>query len=128
AGGYGVSIIFRDGKFDVAVLSGPRVDIWPSVGVKALSLTCGDMGLSVGIFGGEDLAVRGVIPLPGTGGVALIEDAQHRLHRIYARAMIKVSRTLELPDPFPGWSSEAVLPLQTAQKLRAHGGIAQWDP
>src|SRR6185437_12133557 len=102
-GGDGVSLIFREGKFDVAVLAGPRVEQWPSVGVKALSLMCGEMGLSVGLFGGEDLLVRGVIPLPGTGGVALIEDVQRRVHRIQARAAIKVSRSVELPDPFPGW-------------------------
>jgi Fe-S-cluster-containing hydrogenase component 2 len=122
-----MSILFRDGKFDVTLLAGPRVESWPSAGVKALSLLCGDVGLSVGLFGGEDMTVRGVVPLPGTGGVVLVEDVQHRVHRIHSRAIVKVSRSLDLPDPFPGWHSEAVLPLQTARRLLKDSRV-QWDP
>lgn len=63
AKGYKVSAIFRDGKFDVVALAGPRVSLWPSIGVKALSLNSAEMGLTVGMFGGEDVSVRGVIRL-----------------------------------------------------------------
>ena len=74
----------RDGKFDVVIAAGPRVEIWPSAGVRALSVLCAEMGFTVGQFGGETLNVRGVIPLPGTGGIVLIEDIQKRIHRIHA--------------------------------------------
>jgi hypothetical protein len=114
-------------KFDVVALAGPRVPLWPSAGVKALSNLCGEMGLSVGLFGGEDLTVRGVIPLPGTGGMVLVEDVQHRIHRIHARAIVRVTVPSEFPDPFPGWRSEALLPLRTAVQLREKSKI-QWDP
>jgi ferredoxin len=122
-----MSILFRDGKFDVAVLAGPRLDLWPSAGVKQLSLLCGDMGLTVGLFGGEDMTVRGIIPSPGTGGVVLVEDVQHRIHRIHARAVVKVSRTLDFPELFSGWRSEGVLPLETAERLREQSRLT-WDP
>jgi Fe-S-cluster-containing hydrogenase component 2 len=122
-----MNVIFRDGDFDVVVLSGPRVSNWPSAGVKALSVLCGEMGLTVGLFGGEDLTVRGVIPLSGTGGMVLIEDVQHRIHRIRARAIVKVTGEPDFPDPFPGWRSEAVLPLSTAIELREKGRI-RWEP
>ena len=52
----------RDGKFDVAITAGPRLADFPSVGVLALSKLCAEMGLTVGIFGGESMTVRGVIP------------------------------------------------------------------
>jgi ferredoxin len=122
-----MSIIFRDGKFDVVVLGGPRVSNWPSAGVKALSVLCGEMGLTVGLFGGEDLSVRGVIPLSGTGGMVLIEDIQHRIHRIHARAIVKITNEPDFPDPFPGWRSEALIPLSTALELREKGRI-RWEP
>jgi formate hydrogenlyase subunit 6/NADH:ubiquinone oxidoreductase subunit I len=114
-------------KFDVVALAGPRIPLWPSAGVKALSVLCGEMGLSVGLFGGEDLTVRGVIPLPGTGGMVLVEDVQHRIHRIHARAIVRVTAPSEFPDPFPGWRSEALLPLRTAIQLREKSKL-QWDP
>lgn len=122
-----MSVLYRDGKFDVVVLAGPRARAWPSIGVRSLSLLCSEMGLTVGLFGGEDMQVRGVIPLPGTGGVVLVEDVQHRIHRIHARAVVKVSVSPEFPDPFPGWRSEAVLPLRTAERLREQSRV-QWDP
>jgi Fe-S-cluster-containing hydrogenase component 2 len=122
-----MSMIFRDGKFDVVALAGPRVSLWPSIGVKALSLNCAEMGLTVGMFGGEDVSVRGVIPSPGTGGTVLIEDVQHRIHRIHARAIVKVVRSAHFPDPFPGWRSEALLPLETALQLWENSKL-QWDP
>lgn len=118
---------FRDGKFDVALLAGPRVDEWPSAGVRALSTICAEMGLSVGVFGGETLRVRGVLPLPGTGGLILIEDVQNRIHRIHSRAVVKVSRASTLPDPFAGWLSQGLIPLSTALKLRKAGKIS-WNP
>jgi ferredoxin len=122
-----MSVVFRDGKFDVVVLGGPRVSNWPSAGVKALSVLCGEMGLTVGLFGGEDLSVRGVIPLSGTGGMVLIEDIQHRIHRIHARAIVKVTNEPDFPDPFPGWRSEALIPLSAALELREKGRI-RWEP
>jgi hypothetical protein len=35
----------RDGKFDVLVLAGPRVSLWPSVGVREISKLCARAGL-----------------------------------------------------------------------------------
>jgi ferredoxin len=117
----------REGKFDVAILAGPRVVLWPSAGVRELARLCAEMGLSVGVFGGDSMTVRGVIPLPGTGGIVLIEDVQKRIHRIHARAIVKVCQDSRLPDPFPGWRSQGLIPLSTAERLFAESHV-QWDP
>jgi formate hydrogenlyase subunit 6/NADH:ubiquinone oxidoreductase subunit I len=122
-----MNLAFRDGKFDVVVAAGPRVETWPSAGVRSLSVLCAEMGLSVGQFGGDALTVRGVIPLPGTGGLVLIEDIQKRIHRIHARAIVRVLPDSTLPDPFPGWRSQGLLPLATAERLRRESQIL-WDP
>ncbi|MCM2279649.1 MAG: 4Fe-4S binding protein [Oligoflexia bacterium] len=117
----------RDGKFDVVAVAGPRVPVWPSAGVRALTRICADMGLSVGSFGGEALWVRGVLPLPGTGGLVLVQDVQGRVHRIQARAVVKVFAAPEMPDPFPGWRTQGLLPLSTAVRLRRESQVS-WDP
>src|SRR5687767_5665970 len=113
-----MSFAVRDGSFDVVIVAGPRVDPWPSVGARAISSLCADMGLTVGMLGGDTLVARGVIPLPGTGGLVLAEDVQHRIHRIHARAVVKLSASSLMPDPFPGWRSQGLIPVQTAWKLK----------
>lgn len=121
-----MNITLREGKLDVLIASGPRLEIWPSVGVRIISLLCAEMGLSVGQFGGESLTVRGVIPSPSTGGTAFIEDTQKRIHRVHARTLIRVSPEEILPDPFPGWKSPALIPIHTAEKLLREGQL-DWD-
>jgi ferredoxin len=117
----------RDGKFDVVILGGPRTDIWPSPGIRVLSTLCAEMGLTVGQFGGESMTVRGVMALPGTGGIAIIEDNQHRIHRIRARAIVRIVPESYLPDPFPGWYSSGLIPLSTAERLFRESEVL-WDP
>lgn len=117
----------RDGRFDVVVLAGPRLASWPSAGVRALAALCAEMGLSVGVFGGESITVRGVIPFNGTGGLVITQDVQKRVHRIEARAIVKVSVAAELPDPFPGWRSPGLVPLSTAIRLKQESEV-HWDP
>lgn len=120
---------FRDAKFDVVVVAGPRIDPWPTAGTRALSTLCAEMGLSAGLFGGDTLSVRGVIPLPGTGSLVIVEDVQKRVHRIHARAVVKVSSDPSLPDPFPGWRSQGLIPISTAERLRNESQTQiQWDP
>lgn len=109
--------LVRDGKFDVVIAAGPRIGGWPSIGVRALSAICADMGLTVGQFGGEFVHVKGVIPNPGTGGLVLIEDIQKRIHRIQARSVIRVSNDTEICDPFQGWYSQGLIPISTANRL-----------
>lgn len=122
-----MSLTLRKGHLDVTVLAGPRVPIWPSVGVRTLSAFCTEMGLSVGLFGGPGLSVRGVLPLPGTGAVVITEDTQGRLHRIQVRAVVRVSPTREFPEPFLGWRSPGLIPLSSAQALRQSGEVS-WGP
>ncbi len=117
----------RDGKFDVAIAAAPGVAVWPSVGVRAISSLCAEMGLIVGLFGGDDIRVRGVIPLPGTGGILVAEDVQGRIHRIHSRSIIKVRPGCEFSDPFPGWRSAGLIPLSTAVRLREESQVP-WDP
>ena len=107
----------RDGKFDVLIAAGPCLEHWPSPAVRVVSAICAEMGLSVGQFGGESLAVRGVIPLPGTGGILLSEEIQKRIHRIHARAILRMTPEFLLPDPFPGWRSQGLIPVSTAERL-----------
>lgn len=122
-----MSFTVREGQFDVIVAAGPRVALWPSAGVKALGSLCAEMGLKVGLFGGETLTVKGVIPLPGTGALVFAQDAQGRVHRLQGRAVVRVTAPSFLPDPFPGWRSPGLIPLPTAEKLRA-GSEVRWDP
>ncbi len=122
-----LNVSFREGDFDIAVVAGPRLESWPSAGVRALSLLCAEMGLKVGVFGGDSLSVKGVVPSPGTGGVAIVQDSQGRIHRIRARAIVRVSAPSEFPDPFPGWRSTGLVPLATALRLRADSHV-RWEP
>lgn len=119
--------LVRDGKLDLAIVAGPRLATWPSIGVRALSSLCADFGMTVGLFGGESLRARGVIPLPGTGGLVLVEDQQGRIHRIHARAVVRISPEGSLPDPFPGWHSEGLVPIATAERMRQECKIL-WNP
>jgi ferredoxin len=120
-------IYFRDGQMDVAIVAGPRVRAWPTLGVRALTRWCGDAGLKVGWYGGEDLKVRGVLPAAGSGGVVLMEDSRRRVHRIQAKAIVKVSAPLHFPNPFPGWYSPGLVPESTARKLMDQGSLS-WQP
>lgn len=122
-----MSIQLREGKFDLLLLAGPGVQRWPGLGVRSLSTLASEAGLSVGLFGGEGLRVRGLLPSAGTGGVALIEDSQGRIHRVESRAIVRVCEPLELPDPFPGWGEPALLPLESALRLKREGQTV-WSP
>lgn len=122
-----MNYVVRDGKFDVVIAAAPGVEFWPTVGARAISSLCAEMGLSVGVFGGDDIHSRGVIPLPGTGGVLVAEDVRKRIHRIHARAIVKVGPGFEMPDPFPGWRSPGLIPISTALRLRQESRM-HWDP
>jgi ferredoxin len=117
----------REGHFDVVIAAGPRTVLWPSPGVRVISSLCAEAGLRVGQFGGESLKVKGVLPLPGTGGLIMIEDIQRRIHRIHARAIVRVTPESTLPDPFPGWRTQGLIPLETAERLREETQIL-WEP
>jgi ferredoxin len=122
-----VRFAVRDGSFDVVVVAGPRVDPWPSSGVRALSSLCAEMGLEVGVIGGDGLTARGVLPLPGTGGLVFAQDAQNRIHRFHARAVVRITAHSQFPDPFPGWRSQGILPLATALRLQSQAEV-EWSP
>lgn len=114
----------RDGHIDVAILAGPRMKTWPTQGVRVLSRHCSDAGMKVGWYGGSGLQVRGVLPSSeGSGGVVMVEDAQKRLHRIRAKALVKISTQLEFPLPFQGWYSPGLIPESTARKLLTQGSL-----
>ncbi len=117
----------RDGNVDVAILSGPRLSLWPTQGARVLSRHCADAGLRVGWYGGSGMNVRGVIPLEGSGGVVMVEDAQKRLHRITSKAVVKIVPELNLPLPFTGWYSPGLVPESAAKKLLAQGKL-NWNP
>ena len=121
-----MSLQVRDGNFDVVIAAGPRVVAWPSVGVRALSTVCAEVGLRVGVFGGDQMTVRGLIPSPGTGGTVVVQDVQGRLHRIEARSVVRVGARQEIPDPFPGWRSQGLIPLSTAERLLKSSHIS-WE-
>lgn len=112
-----MSFVVRDGKCDVILAAAPNVEVWPSVGVRTLATLCSDLGLTVGVYGGESLAVRGVLPLPSTGGIAMIQDSQNRVHRMEARAIVKVSPAIDFPTPFAGWETPGLLHIAAAERL-----------
>ncbi len=117
----------RDGQIDVAILSGPRLKQWPTQAARVLSRHCSDAGLKVGWYGGPGLQVRGVLPNETSGAVVMVEDAQKRLHRIQAKAVIKVIPELDFPLPFQGWYSPGLIPESTARKLLTQGTL-NWQP
>jgi ferredoxin len=57
-----------------------------------------------------------------------MEDTQGRLHRIHARAVVKIRSEDFLPEPFLGWASEGVLPVTGAEKLLALDRALSWMP
>ncbi len=122
-----MSFTLREARFDVAVVAGPGLEVWPSAGVRELTTACAEMGLKTGIFGGEGLEVRGVIPLPETGGIVVAQDVQGRIHRIRARSIVRFSAPTGMPDPFPGWRSPGLVPIATAARLRRETHV-RWDP
>jgi len=122
-----VSYSVRDTKFDVVIASGPRVDPWPSIGGRTLATLCTEAGLSVASLGADSLRARGVVPLSGTGGLVIAEDAQKRLHRFQARAVVRWRAPSQFPDPFTGWFSPGLIPLDTARKLLEQTNI-RWSP
>jgi len=117
----------RESEFDLAIIAGPRLESWPTIGSRVLSQLCSEAGLKVGVFGGEDLKVLGVLPVPSTGGFVMIQDIQGRMHRVSSRAIVKVSPCPQLPQPFVGWNSEALVPLSTAKTLFENSFI-EWMP
>ncbi|MEK6706790.1 MAG: (2Fe-2S)-binding protein [Bdellovibrionota bacterium] len=128
-----MGIYVREGKLDLAIVAGPRVNdpIWPSVGARTLASICTKAGLDVGMFGGSQLIVRGVIALPATGALVLVEDPQRRIHRIYARSVVRICMPSFLPNPFAGWYSEGLLPIPTAEnfaKDRESMASFFWNP
>lgn len=122
-----MGIQVREGKFDVVVVASPGLSRWPGLGMRSLATLCAEMDLSVGVFGGDSLRVKGVLPLPSTGAVALIEDSQGRIHRIEGRSLVRIVEPFGFPDPFLGWTSNALLPLRTAFQLRKQGQTI-WTP
>ena len=120
----------REGAtFDIVIVAGPRsgFDPWPSVGARTLGTLAAEWGLRCGIFGGSDIRVRGLLPLPETGAVLLAQDIQGRLHRHQARSVVRFSSPEELPDPFPGWHSPGLVPLSTARRLLVEAQLV-WAP
>ena len=122
-----MSFIVRDGIIDVAVIAGPMLSHWPTVGARTISMVCAEMGLVPALIGGETLRPRGVIPLPGTGALAWAEDVQGRIHRFHARSVVRVSPINRLPDSFSNWWSEGLIPLSTASVLKARA-LVSWGP
>ena len=114
----------RDGQIDVAILAGPRLKTWPTQGARVLSRHCADAGLKVGWYGGSGLQTRGVLPLEASGAVVMVEDVKQRLHRIHAKAVVKVTPDLEFPYPFQGWYSPGLIPESTARKLIDQGSLS----
>lgn len=117
----------RDGTFDVVIAQAPNVATWPTVGARAIATLCSEMGLSVGVFGGDTVQVRGVVPAESTGGWVLAQDAQARIHRFKARAIVKIVNDGQFPDPFPGWRSPGLIPLSSAHALYRAARV-QWSP
>lgn len=118
---------FRDSKFDLVLVAGPRTDPWPSVGVRTLSKLAADYSLEVAWVGGNDLQARGVIPLPGTGGIVMAQDIQGRIHRLQARSVVKWKPLSEIPDPFEGSYSSGLVPGSTGLRLFREGTLS-WEP
>ncbi|MBI3534237.1 MAG: 4Fe-4S dicluster domain-containing protein [Deltaproteobacteria bacterium] len=117
----------RNGNLDVVIVAGPHITCWPSVGVRTLSSICSASGLSVGIYGGPELMVKGVLPLHQTGGILFIEDTQKRIHRLHARSVIKIADKIQFPLPFECWHSEGLMLLSTIEALNKTV-LLNWTP
>lgn len=122
-----MSLSVRDGKFDLIVIQGPRVEFWPTPGVRALARLASEYELEVGVFGGADVSVKGVVPLPSTGGLVIVQDVQNRIHRLQARSVVRFSAQSEIPAPFDGVWSKGLIPGRTAQKI-LENPVIRWSP
>lgn len=108
---------FHSTRFDVAIIAGPRLAHWPTIGVRELSSLVSKFGLEAGWIGREGLYAKGVLTAGGSGGIVLAEDAQGRAHRVQARAIVRFVLPDETPSPFEGSSHPSVLLGTTAMKL-----------
>ena len=116
-----------DSQMDVAILAGPRLKQWPTHGVRTLSKLFAEAGLKAGWYGGVGMTVTGVLPNEGSGGIVMMEDVQKRIHRIEAKAIVKVVAHLEFPYPFEGWYAPGLIPESAARKLFIQGSLT-WQP
>ena len=120
---------FQGSTFDLALVAGPNLPHWPSVGPRTLSRIATDHGLSVAWLGGAELRPLGVIPGENAGGTVFVEDAQKRIHRIEARAIVRFARPSEIAPVFPGSIGPGCLPgttgenLLRSQSLRVHSSF-----
>lgn len=119
---------FHSMRFDLALVAGPRLPQWPTVGVRELSSLVSKFGLEAGWIGGEGLFAKGVLSAGGSGGIALVEDAQGRAHRIQARAVVRFVLPDESPSPFEGSGHPSVLLGTTAMKLVADRAFVWNEP
>lgn len=122
-----MSFQIRSSQFDVALMTGPRVSHFPSIGVRTLSKLCADFGLKVAWLGGDELQARGVIPGPQGGAVVLAQDAQARIHRMEVRSVVRLSLPQSFPEPFEGWRSQGLVPYETAVALDLSKQM-DWNP
>lgn len=119
---------FHSTRFDVAIVGGPRLPEWPTVGIRELSSLVSKFGLETAWIGGDGLFPKGILPAGGSGGIVLVEDAQGRMHRVQARAIVKWVLPDETPTPFEGSSHPAVLLGSTAMKLVENSAFVWNEP
>ncbi len=117
---------FHSTRFDLAIVAGPRLPRWPTVGVRELSSLISKFGLETAWIGGDGLSPKGVIPTGNSGGLVLVEDAQGRTHRVQARAVVKWVLPDENPNPFEGATHPSVLLGATAMEL-VEGSAFHWN-
>lgn len=116
-----MSFNLRDGHLDVAIVAGPGLSHFPTRGVTRLTQALAENGLRVGVYGGDDVRCKGVLPRPDAGAVVLLEDAQQRIHRIQVSALVRVAAPGEVPLPFAGSWDPRVLLYSSARRLQAEG-------
>jgi Fe-S-cluster-containing hydrogenase component 2 len=73
------------------------------------------------------MKVRGLIPVTPTGGTLYVEDQQSRLHRVRARAIVRVDVPSAFPTPFLGSHLAPVIDELSALQLLSAAGV-HWGP
>ena len=121
-------MLVRDGRFDVAMLAGPGVELWPSAGVRALSPCARRWASTSASSAARRSTCAAWFPLPGTGGIVIVEDVQNRMHRIHARAIVKVSARIRgFRIHSRAGTRRGFMPVATAEKLWRRGRMS-WGP
>lgn len=112
---------FFESELDVLICSAPNLRHWPKEAVQTLMRDLTRENFRVGAIDSSSKAsgiqVTGVISNSGSGGLAIAQDVQKRIHQIRAKSIIAITNYTHFVYGFLGNHTRAVLGGDVAEDL-----------